>query len=181
MSSRSIARLNSMVDDLLDITRVELGKLRLDPKPCDLRELVRDAAALFESASPSHAVDLHVPAAPLTATCDAARIAQVLNNLVSNAIKYSPDGGVVRIAARGEGRTVVLEVVDPGIGIPDAELASIFQPFRRSTFARDNIPGVGLGLFTSRQILEAHGGALTVDSTPGHGSCFRVVLPSGCE
>jgi signal transduction histidine kinase len=179
MSSRSIARLNTMVDDLLDITRVELGQLRFHPKPCDVRELARDTAALFESASPSHRVDLDLPDAPLTATCDAARIAQVLNNLVSNAIKYSPDGGVVRIAARGQGTTAVLEVEDPGIGIPEAELATIFQPFRRSSFAKENIPGVGLGLFTSRQILEAHGGELTVESTPGRGSSFRLVLPSG--
>ena len=179
MSARSIARLNTMVDDLLDITRGELGQLRLDPKPCDLRELARDTAALFESASASHAVDLDLPAAPLTATCDAARITQVLNNLVSNAIKYSPDGGVVRIAARGEGTAVVIEVQDPGIGIPEAELASIFQPFRRSTFPKHNIPGVGLGLFMSQQILYAHRGELMVESTPGHGSCFRLVLPSG--
>lgn len=112
------------------------------------------------------------------AGCDPARIAQVLNNLVSNAIKYSPEGGAVRIAARAEPGNAVLEVEDSGIGIPDGELASMFQPFRRSSFAVEDIPGVGLGLFTSRQIVEGHGGQLMVESAPGRGSRFRVVLPS---
>jgi signal transduction histidine kinase len=173
--ARSVDRLSHMIEDLLDISRVELGRLPIVRENCDLRDIARDTVALFEP--PGQSVEVSVPEEPVTVCCDRNRVHQVLNNLVSNAIKYSPEGSVTRVVARTTERGGILEVTDTGIGIPPEELTSIFQPFRRSSFTKDAIPGVGLGLFTSKQIIEAHGGELAVESSPGRGSVFRVTLP----
>ena len=106
-------------------------------------------------------------------------MAQVLHNLVSNALKYSPVGSRVDVEVRQEGDEVLLSVVDRGIGISSEEMRHLFAPFRRSGRARETAPGVGLGLSVSRRIVEAHGGRIEVDSRPGVGSTFRVRLPRG--
>jgi signal transduction histidine kinase len=178
-AGRSVDHLDTMLEDLLDLSRVELGRLSIVPESCDLRDVVRDTAALFDGTGAT--VQLDLPDAAVPAWCDPGRITQVLGNLVSNAIKYSPESGVVRIAARSEQRSAVVEVADSGIGIPKQELDSIFDPFQRSSATRGAFPGVGLGLFVSKQVVEAHRGQLTVDSAPGRGSTFRVSLPASGE
>jgi two-component system, OmpR family, sensor histidine kinase MtrB len=102
---------------------------------------------------------------------------QVLNNLVSNAIKYSPSGGVVSLKLERSGKEITFEVADCGIGIPEKELLHIFDPFRRSKRSRQDIPGTGLGLHVSRRIIEAHHGRIEVESELGKGTTFRVYLP----
>jgi signal transduction histidine kinase len=175
VARRSVDRLNTMVEDLLDISRAELGRLSIVPGECDLRDIVRDTAVLFDSTGAS--VESVLPDVPVPAWCDAGRIMQVLTNLVSNAIKYSPEGSTVRIAACADDGAAVLEVSDAGIGVPPEELNRIFEPFRRSSLTKSSIPGVGLGLFISKQLVETHGGQLTVASTPGKDSTFRITLP----
>ncbi len=179
VGGRSVDRLGAMLEDLLDLSRAELGRLSIVPESCDLREVVRDTAALFDGAGAT--VQLDLPDATVPAWCDPSRITQVLSNLVSNAIKYSPDGGVVRITARSEQRSAIVEVADSGIGVPEGELDSIFEPFQRSSTTRGAFPGVGLGLFLSKQLVEAHRGELTVQSAPGRGSTFRISLPASGE
>jgi signal transduction histidine kinase len=113
----------------------------------------------------------------LLVSCDALRIEQVLTNLVSNAIKYSPRGGRVEVTLEQPGTEAILNVVDQGVGIPSDDQAHIFEPFRRSGASRELVPGAGLGLFVARRIVEAHGGRIEVESRPGAGSTFRVHLP----
>src|SRR5262245_45682664 len=120
----------------------------------------------------------YVPDAPLPLRCDPVRIGQVLNNLISNAIKYSPRGGQVRVTARRMDDRIAIDIADQGPGIPPEESQLIFEPFKRSPSAQTDIPGVGLGLSVARCIVEAHGGKIDVQSTVGRGATFSVLLPA---
>lgn len=175
--ARQVERIGRMVDDLLDTARIEAGQLELLLEEQDLRGLVRDAVALHEGMSPAHELVLQVPEAPVLVRCDATRISQVLNNLLNNAIKYSPQGGQVRVELTATPEAAWVAVKDQGVGIPAAERERIFEPFRRSAATRDTIPGVGLGLAVSRRIIKAHGGHIEVESEQGAGATFRVGLP----
>ncbi|MGE0173834.1 MAG: sensor histidine kinase [Oligoflexales bacterium] len=175
--ARQSQYLNQMVTDLLDITRLEAGKLRFTASLCDLGEVVRGSAQLFEHYSPKHSVSFKGPNAPITASIDAVRISQVVNNLISNAIKYSPEGGKVEVKVALLNDKAVVSVTDQGIGMTSEDVEGIFEPFRRSKLTIDKIPGVGLGLFTAKRIVEAHRGTITVASTLGKGTTFFVTLP----
>ncbi len=176
MVRRQVTHLDRMVGDLLDATRIEAGKLELKFAERDARELAREVVELYQASDTSHELLLAVPEAPVVLRADAARIEQVLNNLVSNALKYSPAGTRVDVAVRREGDEVVFAVTDQGIGISAEERRGLFAPFRRTGSARERAPGVGLGLSVSRRIVEAHGGRIEVDSQPGRGSTFRIHL-----
>ncbi|MCC6629200.1 MAG: GAF domain-containing protein [Chloroflexi bacterium] len=174
-----VGRLEALVDDLLDVSRMQLGRLDLRPEPVDLTELAREVLARFEQAperTDQHRLALVAPA-PVLGHWDANRLDQVLTNLVSNALKYSPDGGEVCLTVRGLAEMAELTVGDDGIGITAADQARLFQPFARGESARQRFAGTGLGLFIAAQIVERHGGTLTVDSTPDAGSLFTVRLP----
>lgn len=175
--NRQVKQLIRMVDDLLDTARIEAGQLELRLEELDLRELVRDAVALHEGVSPVHTWAVHLPEASVRVRCDATRLSQVLNNLLSNALKYSPRGGSLRVELTATPDSACVAVTDAGVGIPASELESIFEPFRRSTTTRDTIPGVGLGLAVGRRIIQAHGGSIEVESHLGEGSTFRFKLP----
>jgi two-component system, OmpR family, sensor histidine kinase MtrB len=174
---RQVDRLDRMVGDLLDATRVESGHLELRIEPSDVRPLVNDVVELFRPVSSQHALALTMPDAPVVVACDPARIEQVVANLLSNAIKYSPSGGPVSIvvvaAASGEAS---IAVSDQGMGIPASDRDRIFEPFQRSGRSRELVPGVGLGLSVARKIVEGHGGRLEVESEVGQGSTFRICL-----
>ena len=176
---RQVARLDRMVGDLLDATRIEAGRFELQLEERDARELANEVVELYQSGGSSHDLRLLLPEQPVTLRCDPTRVEQVLHNLVSNALKYSPVGSRVDVEVRQEGDEVLLSVVDRGIGISTEEMRHLFAPFRRSGRARETAPGVGLGLSVSRRIVEAHGGRIEVDSRPGVGSTFRVRLPRG--
>jgi signal transduction histidine kinase len=175
--TRQVERLERMLEDLLDAARVEAGHLELRLSRRDLRDISRDVVDTFRESSPNHELRLALPDQPLLVSCDPLRIEQVLTNLVSNAIKYSPRGGKVEVALEQPGSEAILNVVDQGVGIPPDDQARIFEPFRRSGGSRDLVPGAGLGLFVARRIVEAHGGRIEVESQPGTGSTFRVHLP----
>jgi signal transduction histidine kinase len=172
-----VEHLNRMVDDLLDRTRIEAGNLELRLEECDLRGLVSEVVELHRPASPQHELELTLPPEPLPIRCDGTRLGQVLTNLVSNAVKYSPEGGRIRIHLGQEGARAVLAVSDEGIGIAEEDQQRIFEPFKRSKSPRADIPGVGLGLSVARQLVLAHGGDIQVESRLGAGSTFRVRLP----
>lgn len=175
IARRQIDRLERMVSDFLDAALVETGHLTLSPQECDLARLVRDVAALFALTTDAHAFELALPEQPLTVRADPARLEQVLTNLVSNAIKYSPAGGPVGLSLEARPTEVVLAVSDRGVGIPAAERERIFEPFQR--VAREGIAGAGLGLFVTRRIVEAHGGRIALDDAVGGGTVVRVFLP----
>jgi signal transduction histidine kinase len=177
LARRQVTRLNRMVGDLLDATRIDAGQLDLDLRKTDLREIVEDAAALFKDVSEIHTLDVELPDEPLIVRCDAVRIEQTLSNLLSNAIKYSPRGGHVRVRAYRERDTAFVSVSDEGIGIRESDLDDIWEPFRRTGVSTEAIPGVGLGLWIAKRLADAHHGELTVESTLGRGSTFTLALP----
>ncbi|AEI64006.1 sensor histidine kinase [Corallococcus macrosporus] len=173
---RQVGRLDRMVGDLLDATRIEAGRLELRPEVRDACELTRDVVELYRSGDTGHVLRLEVPGWPVLVRVDPARLEQVLHNLISNALKYSPAGSTVEVAVRREQDAAVLCVTDQGIGISEEEKRLLFAPFQRAGNARQRAPGVGLGLSVARRIVEGHGGSLDVVSQPGHGSVFRVRL-----
>lgn len=173
---RQVARLDRLVGDLLDASRIEAGKLELHKEDRDARDLAREVVELFLAGEPDHELRLLLPDEPVLVRADPTRIEQVLNNLVSNALKYSPAGSRVDVAVRREGDEAVFSVTDQGIGMSAEERRSIFAPYRRTGSARQRAPGVGLGLSVSRRIIEAHGGRIEVESQLGRGSTFRIRL-----
>ncbi len=174
---RQVARLDRMVGDLLDATRIEAGRFELQLEEHDACDVAREVVELYRAGGSSHDLRLELPEEPLLLRCDSARLEQVMHNLVSNALKYSPTGSRVDVGVAREGEEVVLSVVDRGIGISTEEMRNLFVPFKRAGKARERTPGVGLGLSVSRRIVEAHGGRIEVESRPGVGSAFRVRLP----
>jgi signal transduction histidine kinase len=173
---RQIEQLERITLDLLDAVRIEAGNLRLERGRSDLRTIVTTVADSFCEDGVSR-IELDVPSTPVWAQVDAARIQQVVTNLVSNGLKYSPNGDVVNVRVSGDGQDAVIEVEDRGVGIEPEDLPHIFEPFRRAVHATHGIPGIGLGLSISRRIVVAHGGRLEVHSVAQAGSTFRVKLP----
>jgi two-component system, OmpR family, sensor histidine kinase MtrB len=174
-AERQIARMERMLGDLLDTVQIEAGKLELRLDWREARQLVREVTSTFD-ATLTHELHVDVPDQEIWIRCDPLRIEQVLSNLISNAIKFSPAGGKVTVALRREGNEAVLSVADPGIGISDEDQRRLFEPFRRVGGSKDKIPGVGLGLFVVREIVAAHGGRVEITSAPGRGTEFRVRL-----
>ncbi len=176
-------RLELLVSNLLDLSRLEQKRFMLHCAPTDLCQLVTTiyAAAVQEWAgepSAAHRFLLDLPDAPVLAEIDAPKIEQVLRNLLQNAVHYAPGGGAVTVALRADGGVCELRVADEGIGIaPDAQ-DRIFERFYRAPDARMlRTRGAGLGLAICREIVDAHGGVLRVESVPGRGSTFIVRLP----
>jgi signal transduction histidine kinase len=174
-----IGRLEHLVADLLDATRIQQGRLELRREPVDLVVLARQGIERFEQVPerlPAHRLVLDSDAT-VSGVWDAARLDQVITNLLSNALKYSPGGGEVRLRVRDLGDQAEIAVSDEGIGITAREREQLFQPFARGDIARQSIGGTGLGLFITREIIDRHEGAIEVESEPGSGSTFTVRLP----
>ena len=174
-------RLTTLTQDLLDVSRIRLGQLPLRLQELDLAELVRRVGYRYnDQLSSRHEliVDIWAPVPPIQG--DADRLEQVLSNLVENAIKYSPDGGPVRLELGRTADEVVLTVSDEGIGLPPDAGESIFRPFGRApNAAAQNLPGMGLGLYICRNIVERHGGTIAARSAgEGRGTTFEITLPS---
>lgn len=174
---RQIARLERMVGDLLDVTNIEAGRLEMRLGVEDVARLTQGAVELFEGTEARHRIVLELPAEPVWAYCDRLRVEQVVTNLVSNAIKYSSGDTAIRVSLSRAGHEAVLAVTDEGIGLEEADRRRLFEPFRRVGRSKDDVPGVGLGLFVVKRIVEAHHGHIDVASRPGCGSTFRVFLP----
>jgi PAS domain S-box-containing protein len=175
-AGRQINRLSRLVGELLDVTRIDAGRLALTLEEFDLCELVRETVDRFapELERDKIAVRLSAPV-PVVGRWDRSRLEQVTTNLLTNAIKFGRNEPV-EINVRETPTGVMLEVVDHGIGIPADRQPSVFDRFQRAVSSR-HFAGLGLGLFISRQIVEAHGGRLSLESKPGVGSVFRVELP----
>jgi two-component system sensor histidine kinase MtrB len=174
---RQIERMDRMVGDLLDSTRIESGRLELRCEPLDVRPIVGRVVELYRPGAPAHEIVFIEPKEAVVADFDPTRMEQVITNLVSNAVKYSPGGGRVTVTAFAERSEAIVSVSDEGMGIPPEERDQIFEPFRRTRRSRELLPGVGLGLSVARKIVAGHGGTLEVESRVGTGSTFRVRLP----
>lgn len=178
--ARQTERLARLVDDLLDTARIQGGRFELERRRADLVPLLREVVERFELRGESGLTfELHTPGHAVEGDWDAPRLDQVLTNLVSNAVRYSPQGGTVRVSLEEEDHHVVVHVEDQGIGIPPESLAGLFRPFARASNAQArHFGGLGLGLFICREIVERHGGTIWAES-PGtqQGSAFHVRLP----
>jgi signal transduction histidine kinase len=173
---RQIDRLSTLVERLLDTTRLGAGELPLDLVGCDLVELCREAIEHQRITDREHRYVLDAPS-HIAGRWDPARLEQVLTNLLSNACRYSPPTSTVTVRARVEERRALVDVVDEGAGIAPEQQEKLFTPFYRGDAAARHKGGLGLGLYITREIVRRHGGSLRVRSTPGHGSTFTVELP----
>jgi signal transduction histidine kinase len=176
---RNADRLDRQIGDLLLVASIAEGRLSLLRGPVNLSHLVTDAAEAAAPQAAQRAIELEVSCGELpTLDADGPRLAQVLDNLISNAIKYTPDGGRVQVDASAHQDRVTIAVRDTGIGMRAEERANVFEPFFRTEDVKERgIKGTGLGLVIVKAFVEAHEGSVSVESEPGVGSCFTIELP----
>jgi len=175
---RYAARMNRLIGDLVDVASIDAGKLAVTPATRDLAILIAEAVDTFRATASAKGLSLRtqIDAAPLLAAFDQHRILQVLANLISNSLKFTPQGGEITIRGEREADNVRLCVRDTGSGIPDHALGSVFERF--SQVGKNDHRGLGLGLYISRCIVEAHGGRIWAESQPGAGSKICFTLPT---
>jgi PAS domain S-box-containing protein len=178
----SITKMNGMVEGLLDVARLQTGqKLDLEMRVLSLPTLVKRVCREQQETTKRHRLLVQVPTEDIFVRGDPLRLDRVLTNLLANAIKYSPEGGSITVNVAYEEehgqQWIGVRVCDGGLGIPAADLSSIFDPFYRATNVRGRIQGTGVGLASVAQVITEHGGKITVSSDEGQGSCFRVQLP----
>ena len=173
---------NRLIEDLLDVARIISGKLVLDIEPVDPADLVRDAIEIVRPAAKSKRIEITADldeARPLTIHGDRNRLRQVFSNLLTNAVKFTPEGGRVDVSLAGYGQNVKVVVADNGVGITNEFLPKVFERFRQDVSASNSNGGLGLGLAIVRQLVDMHGGTITVASEgPDQGSQFTVTLPA---
>ncbi len=174
--TRTLGRLIKLADEVMDISRLRAGRLRLEPEPMDISALVRDVVGRQRAARRRRTPEIRVQADdPIEGRWDPMRIEQVVTNLVTNACKYGGDEPIdVQVAHHPDGVQIVVR--DRGMGIGRADQARIFERFERAA-STQSYAGLGLGLWIAREVVEAHGGHITVLSEAGQGAEFRVVLP----
>lgn len=174
-----VMRFEELVDDLLDVSRVHGGRIRLSYEYCDLSHLVNQVVERVGQAveqEPPHRFELET-AGPIWGYWDASRLDQVVTNLISNAMKYSPAGSEVRVEVEANDTDAEILVRDHGIGISPEDINLVVQPFTRGSGASEIAPGAGLGLYIANEIVRRHRGTLTIQSEQGEGSTFIVRLP----
>lgn len=181
--SRQSAQLTRLVEDLMDVSRVSQGRIELRPEPVDLGRVIADAieGARDLVERKHHRLTVDTPEEELLVNGDAVRLTQVLSNLINNAAKYTDDGGALRVTARRDGDSALIEVADNGIGIDAAMLPRVFELFSQAPGSLDRSQGgLGIGLTLVRSLLEMHGGSITAASAGhGHGSLFTASIPLG--
>ncbi len=171
--------LETRLAELLDIVRTGSGKLRLQFEPVDMKSLIQgtciQVSPLLQNKDQKLVTDL--PNTLPIVHGDGPRLEQVMLNLMTNATKFSPEGGTISVKARQEDNGLVIDVRDNGIGIAREEQARLFKPYSRLSSDRQRHPGLGLGLALSKQVVELHGGRIWVESEPGKGSTFSFFVP----
>ena len=169
----------ALINDIMDLTRVEAGKLEIHPEPCRVPVLLEETLAMLRTQAQAKritlAVEITSPVGDLMA--DRIRLQQILHNLLSNAVKFTPESGMVTIAARQIGLEVEFVVRDTGIGIPPEDHRRIFEAYEQAGTPNGRQKGTGLGLAITKRLVELHGGSIRVESAPGQGSTFIVRLP----
>jgi signal transduction histidine kinase len=175
---RYLARMNRLIGDLVDVTSIDAGKLSVSPATTDLAVLIAEAVDTFQASAQAKNLTLEMDVArrPLLASFDYERMMQVLANLIANAIKFTPEGGSIRVSAAPVGDAIELSVSDTGIGIPAHLAEAIFDRFCQ--VAERDRRGLGLGLYISKCLVAAQGGKMWAESTPGKGSTFYVSIPA---
>jgi PAS domain S-box-containing protein len=176
---RECERLIRMINDLLNVSRIEAGHaLELYPEPVDLLPLIEKVVTVQKSYTEKHHIKIDVDGDLPIIVADEDKVDQILTNLISNAIKYSPRGGEITVSARRDGTGVIFAVEDEGIGIPAEHLPRVFEHFHRVDNRNTRqVGGTGIGLTIAKHLVEAHGGRIWAESEPGKGSTFRFTLP----
>jgi two-component system, OmpR family, sensor kinase len=175
---RAAKRMESLVNGLLTLTRIDAGQLEIGHEPVDLLEVVKSSVALLKPLADQKMIELRCDLQVVQITGDAERLCQVVANLLNNAITYNHEGGQVRLHLAAEEYNAVLSVSDTGIGIPENDLPRIFERFYRADKARNGVSGgVGLGLAICQDIVLSHGGIIDVTSVIGEGTTFTMRLP----
>jgi len=175
-SLESVQKLESLVKDLLDVSKIQSGQLQLNITAFDINELIDETIASMQMISPSHRISRENDPGPQMVFADRQRIEQVLINILSNAVKYSPGENKVVVSTSNNGTELVVKVRDYGIGIPQEELTDIFKRFYRTKNSSVHISGFGLGLYICRDIMQRHNGKIWVEREE-KGSSFYFVLP----
>lgn len=174
---RSAERATRLIADLLDFAKARIGStIPINPRPTNLREIIEQVVDEFQVVAPTRVIRVG-HAGDEAGTWDADRIAQVISNLVGNAIQHGTPTQPITVESRIDGNDAVLAVCNDGPAIPDAELVDMFEPFKRGSNAGAARGSMGLGLYIAREVVTAHGGSITVASQPGQGTCFTVRLP----
>ena len=176
-AEHQVGRLSRLIDGLLDMTRIETGRMVLHVERVDLRDIVHRSAAAWENHPREVRIQVHGPDHPVHAAVDPVRIDQVLTNLIDNAVKHSPRGATVRVDLCIEHARAVLRVEDHGEGIAPAALEHLFDRFYQAPGSSRQAGGMGLGLYITREIVEQHGGAIRIDSVEGARTIVHVELP----
>jgi len=182
IARRNLERLYALINDILDLSKLEAGKMKIETAPANIEQVVNDVATSLGSWANSKKIQVNKNIAPgmPTVVMDAGRVIQVLNNLVSNALKFTPQGGtvVLEVKPRPDGQYVEVSVTDTGIGIAKEDLGKLFQKFIQVGERRQmDVSGTGLGLSIAKEIIELHGGRIWAESEKGQGATFRFVLP----
>jgi signal transduction histidine kinase len=176
--NKDAQRLNRMITDMLDLDRMESGRMVLRREAVDINSIIRDVVDRVRPNAPRHPVTLRLDTRLPPFSGDRDKLTQVVANLLNNAVKYSPDGGDIVITSRAEPGFVQIAVEDHGLGIPEDALERVFERYSRvESSATRHIQGTGLGLPIVRQIVEMHGGRAWVESAVGKGSTFRFTVP----
>jgi signal transduction histidine kinase len=179
--NRNARRLLRLVGDLLFVARVEAGRVELDHQAFDLAPVIQGCVETFQIRAASQGLELVEESTPLEGRCvgDEGRIAQAVDNLISNAIKFSPEGGRVTVRLHPDGpQRAAIEVADTGMGIPESDQEALFSRFFRGKLVRSaSIQGTGLGLGIVKTIVDGHGGEISLESVDGEGSTFTIKLP----
>lgn len=174
-----IDRMSRLILELLDVSRIETGRLEIRREPIDWAAFVRSVVHRHQTAVPDRVFRIEVPELSKEVMGDRDRLEQVLTNLLENAVKYSPEGSGITTVVRDEGDRVVTAISDQGIGIPTDELSQVFERFHRGRqVSSTNYGGLGLGLYITKQIIERHGGTIWVESREGAGTTFYFALPA---
>jgi len=173
----SAQRMNAMIQDLVDAARLESGQLRLNLQAVDLSAFLSDLLRRLEPTLETARVRVDLPEGLPPVSADPNRLERILTNLLSNALKYSPPGTEVRVTAEPRDGEVVTSISDQGPGIPPEELPRLFRRYARTAVGEARRDGLGLGLYITRKLVEAHGGRIWVQSQVGVGSTFSFSLP----
>ena len=176
---KTARQVEALAHDLLDVARAESGAVKVDLRPTDIPGLLEDVrrAAMLRSAAQSVDVQVVCEGDGLIAVADSQRLAQVIDNLTSNALKYGGSGGRVILRALRADQHIRIEVVDFGPGLSSQKQSQLFEPFNRLGLERSSVEGHGVGLAIAKRLVELQGGAIGVISSPGEGATFWVNLP----
>ena len=174
---KQVDRLTAIISDLLDISKIHAGKLELNFSKTNLTNTIQESVDTVRNLSANHPIKIEAPAEDIIVIADSQKIGQVLINILTNAIKYSPGGGDIVVSAMLIADRARIGIRDSGVGIAKAEQEKIFSQFYRVQRKGESTEGLGIGLYISKEIMEGHHGAIWVESEEGKGSTFFIEFP----